>query len=296
MRFLLAATLLAVLATPALAARTSTPVRVLRPAPGNATVAGFELKLVKQPAAAPAAVKLPKGISVFAVLAKQKRTDRVRGVLVVVSRADAVKAQASGSTVLVQLHHAAIPSGFKTTLGTTQRRNVLSSGRAFKCLSWFRTSDLRKAVSLGGPALPGLSARDAVTAACAAAKSGDPFPGEGEFRQALNAPSGSVAFTVSPAAPTQLNATASFNYPVKSFSVLADHAHSFTACSFAAGSCRLLRKSHYAVLKLAQPAAANTPLAFALGLAKAPKPDLPFEFAGTTTSGKRQAALLTSGP
>jgi hypothetical protein len=294
--FALAAALAAALPSSAMAARTSTPVRVLRPAAGNATVAGFELKLVKQPTAAPAAVKLPKGISVFAVLAKQKHTDRVRGVLVVVSRADAVKAQAAASTVLVQLRHAAIPSGFKTTLAVKQRRNVLSAGRAFRCLSWFRTSDLRNAESLGGPALPGVSARDAVTAACAAAKSRDPFPGESEFRQALNAPSGSVAFSVNPAAPTQLNGSASFNYPVNSFSVLADKSHSFTACTFAAGSCRLLRKSHYAVIKLAQPAAAGTPLAFALALAKAPKPDLPFEFVGTATSGERQPPLLTTGP
>jgi hypothetical protein len=296
----LVAALVAALPSSALAARTSTPVRVLKPAAGNATVAGFELRLVKkQPTAAPAAVKLPKGISVFAVLAKQKRTDRVRGVLVVVSRADAVSATAAASTVLVKLRHAAIPSGFSTKLSVKQRRNVLSSGRAFRCLSWFRTSDLRNAVSLGGPAVPGLSARDAVTAACAAAKSRDPFPGESEFRQALNAPTGFLGFSVNAAAPKQLNGSASFNYPVSSFSVLADKSHSFTACSFAAGSCRLLKKRHasdYAVLKLAQPVAANTPLAFVLGLSKTPKPGLPFEFFGTTARGKRESPLLTTGP
>jgi hypothetical protein len=86
---------------------------------------------------------------------------------------------------------------------------------------------------------------------------------------------------------------------VGSFTVLADKGHSFTACAFAAGSCRLLKKRHandYAVLRLAQPAAANTPLAFSLGLAQTPKPALPFEFFGLTQGGARSAPLLTSGP
>jgi hypothetical protein len=295
----LAAVLLAALPSTAVASRTSTPVRVLKPAAGNATVAGFELRLVKKSApasATAAAVKLPKGISVFAVLATQKRTDRVRGVLVAVNRAATVKASASASTVLVNLRHAAIPSGFGTTLSVKQRRNVLSAGRAFKCLSWFHASDLRKATLFGGPALPGLSARDAVTAACAAAKSRDPFPGESDFRQSLNAPTGFVTFSVDPAAPKRLNGSASFNYPVSAFSVLADRSHSFSACSIAGGSCRLLRKQHYAAIKLAQPVAANTPLPFALDLTKTPKPGLPFEFFGVPANGRRQGALLTSGP
>jgi hypothetical protein len=208
----LAAALLAALPAPALAARTSTPVRVQKPAAGDATVAGFDLKLVKEkPATATAAaVKLPKGVSVFAVVAKSKRTDRVRGVLVVVNRADAV-ATSSVANVIVNLRHAAIPSGYKTTLSVKQRRNVLGAGRAFRCLTWFRTSDLRNAVSLGGPDLPGLSARDAVTAACAAARSRDPFAGENLFRQALNAPAGFLTFTVDAAVPKQLDGSASFN-------------------------------------------------------------------------------------
>ena len=295
----LVAALVAALPSTALAARTSTAVRVGKPAAGDATVAGFELKLVKEqsPTAAPAAVKLPKGISVFAVVAKQRHTDRVRGVLVVVNRANAVKtAGASASTVLVQLRHAAIPSGFKATLSVKQRRNVLASGRTFKCSSRFRPTDLRNASSLGGPALPGLSPRQAVAAACSAARSHDPFAGENAFRQALNAPTGFLTFTKEPTVPNQVNGSASFNYPVKSFSVQADRSHAFTACSIPGGTCRLLRKKHYAAFKLTMPAARDTPLPFALALSKAPKTNLPFEFYGTPTHGRRSVALLTSGP
>jgi hypothetical protein len=262
-------------------------------------VAGFELKLVKQqqpPTAAPAAVKLPKGISVFAVVAKQKHTDRVRGVLVLVRRADAVKARASASTVVVNLRHAAIPQGFKTTLSVKQRRNVLAAGRAFKCSSWFKPADLRSAVSLGGPALPGVSPREAVAAACSAASSRDPFAGENTFRQALNAPTGFLTFTREPTVPNQIDGSASFTYPVKSFSVLADQKHAFTACNIQGGTCRLLRKNHYAVFKLAAPAGPNTPLPFALALAKTPGTNLPFQFSGVSTRGKREPGLLTSGP
>jgi hypothetical protein len=134
MRFLLAAALLAALPAPALAARTRTPVRVLKPAAGDATVAGFELKLLKKKTAGAtvAAVKLPKGVSVFAAVAKQKRSDRVRGVLVVVRRADAVAAGPAAATVLVNLRHAAIPSGFRTTLSVKQRRNVLETGGSLR--------------------------------------------------------------------------------------------------------------------------------------------------------------------
>jgi len=295
----LVAALVAALPSTALAARTSTAVRVDEPAAGDATVAGFELKLVKEqpPAAAPAAVKLPKGISVFAVVAKQKHTDRVRGVLVVVRRADAVKtASASASTVLVNLRHAAIPNGFKTTLSVKQRRNVLAGGRAFKCSSWFKSTDLRSASLLGGPALAGVTPRQAAAAACAAARSHEPFAGENTFRQALNAPTGFLTFTKEPTVATQVNGSASFNYPVKSFSVQADKSHTFTACSIPGGACRLLRKAHYAAFKLAAPAARDTPLPFALALSKAPTTNLPFQFFGVPTRGKRSAALLTSGP
>jgi hypothetical protein len=295
----LVAALVAALPSTALAARTSTPVRVAEPAAGDATVAGFELKLVKQqppPTAAPAAVKLPKGISVFAVVAKQKHTDRVRGVLVLVRRADAVKARASASTVVVNLRHAAIPNGFKTTLSVKQRRNVLAAGRAFKCSSWLKPADLRGAVSLGGPALPGVSAREAVAAACSAASSRDPFAGENTFRQALNAPTGFLTFTREPTVPNQIDGSASFTYPVKSFSVLADQKHAFTACNIQGGTCRLLRKNHYAVFKLAAPAAPDTPLPFALALARTPGTNLPFQFSGVSTRGKREPGLLTTGP
>jgi hypothetical protein len=295
----LVAALLAALPSSALASRTSTAVRVAKPHAGNATVAGFELRLVKEKTAGAAAVKLPRGISVFAVVAKQKHTDRVRGVLVVVRRADAVTAGPAAATVLVKLRHAAIPSGFRTTLSVKQRPNVLDSGRKFRCSSWFRSSDLRGAESLGGPALPGVSPRDAVAAACASAASRDPFRAENSFRQALNAPTGFLTFTREPTVANQVNGSASFNYPARSFSVLADRSHTFTACSFPGGTCRLLKKRHahdYAVFKLAAVAARDTPLPFALALAKTPGTNLPFQFFGVAAGGHRNGPLLTNGP
>jgi hypothetical protein len=299
----LAAAVLGALPAPALASRTRTPVRILEPSPGNATVAGFDLRLVKKSKSATAtaaAAKLPKGVSVVAVVAKQKRTDRVRGVIVVLRKADTVSARAAASTVTIDLRHAAIPSGFSTTLAVKQRRNVLDRGRAFTCSSWFRASDLKNSVSLGGPALPGLSSRDAISDACASARSRDPYAGENEFRTALNARAGFLTFTRNAQAPTQLDGSASFNYPVGTFTVLADKSHSFTACVFPAGSCKLLKKQHasdYAVFTPAtSPEPSNTPLAFGLVLTNRPKAALPFEFFGLNQAGTRFGPLLTSGP
>ena len=305
----LAALVLGALPAASLAAssRTTTAVRVKRPSPGNATVAGFELRLLPtQPAAAPAAalaarVRLPKGITVEAVLAKQKRSDRVRGVLVVLDRADAVAAgAASGSVVTVKLRHAAIPAGFRTTLTVKQRRNVLGPGHAFRCSSYFHASDLGAALSLGGPALPGLAIREAITDACAAARSRAPYAGENEFLGALNARSGFLTFVRDQQLPTQLDGSASFNYPVAGFAVLADKGHSFTGCASPVAACRLLSKGRpndYAVFTLASsPAPSNTPFAFSLGLNAVPRPALPFEFFGRNQAGARFGPLLTSGP
>ena len=307
-RALLAIPLLAAvvgaLPAPALASRTRTPVTIQEPSPGDATVAGFELRLVKKPSATPTAVlsaaKLPKGVTVVAVVAKQKRTDRVRGVIVVLRKATAVAAHASNATVTVDLKHAAVPSGYTTTLGVKQRRNVLDRGRTFSCSRWFRHSDLRNSVSLGGPALPGLSTRDALTDACTSAHSRDPYAGESEFLSALNVRSGFLTFAKDAQIANQVDGSASFNYPVGAFTVLADKANSFSACSFAAGTCKLLKKHHandYAVFKPSgSPTPSNTPLAFALVLAKPPKPALPFEFFGLNQAGTRFGPLLTSGP
>jgi hypothetical protein len=313
-RLLLAAMLAVALgALPAAASaaskRTTTPVKVKRPSPGNATVAGFELRLLpNQPAKTAAAtlraaaVKLPKGFTVLAVLAKQKQSDRVRGVLVLLDRADAVAARAAaGSTVTIDLRHAAIPAGFRTTLTVKQRRNVLSPGHAFRCSSYFRASDLGGALSLGGPAIPNLAIRDAIVDACASARSRTPYAGENEFRGALNARSGFVTFTLDPALPAQLDGSATFDYPVAGFTVLADKGNTFTSCASAVASCQLMSKRHpndYAVFTLASsPAPSNAPPAsFTLGLSTAPTKAVPFEFFGKNQAGARFGPLLTSGP
>jgi hypothetical protein len=292
-------------AASAASSRTITSVRVKRPNPGNATVAGFELRLLPTktatPAALAAAVRLPKGITVEAVLAKQKRSDRGRGVLVVLDRADAVAASAaSGSVVTVKLRHAAIPKGFRSTLSVKQRRNVLSPGHPFRCSSYFRASDLGAALSLGGPALPGLAIRDAITDACASAGSRSPYAGENEFLGALNARSGFLTFVRDQQVPTQLDGSASFNYPVAGFTVLADKGHTFTGCASPVAACRLLSKGRpndYAVFTLASsPAPSDTPFAFNLGLNAAPTRAVPFQFFGKNQAGARFGPLLTSGP
>jgi hypothetical protein len=303
---------LALCALPAAASaasrRTTTPVKIKRPSAGNATVAGFELRLLptqtaKSAAAGlrAAAVRLPKGFTVVAVLAKQKHSDRVRGVLVLLDRADAVAAHAAArSTVTVDLRHAAIPAGFRTRLAVKQRRNVLSPGHAFRCSAYFRRSDLGGALSLGGPAIPGLAIRDAIVDACASARSRAAYAGENEFRAALNARSGFVRLTRDPALPAQFDGSAEFDYPVAGFTVLADRGSTFTACASAVASCRLMSKRHpndYAVFALAStPAPSDTPFAFTLGLSTAPTKAVAFEFFGKNQAGARFGPLLTSGP
>ena len=300
----LLAALVCALPSPAFASRTRTPVRIAKPDPADATVAGLELRLVKKKATASAisaAVKLPKGVTVVAVVAKQKRSDRVRGVIVVLRKADAVAAaHSSASVVTVDLKHAAIPSGYRTTLAVKQRRNVLDPGRSFRCRSWFRTSDLKKAVSLGGPDLPGLSTRDAIADACASARSTEPYAGENVFRSALNARTGFLTWTRDAQVPNQVDGSASFNYPIGSFTVLADKGHSFTSCSFAGGTCQLLKKRHandYAVFRPAgSPVARDTPMAFGLVVAPSSANSLPFDFFGVSPAGTRYGPLLTTGP
>ncbi|HET8672674.1 MAG TPA: hypothetical protein VFL87_03500, partial [Thermoleophilaceae bacterium] len=75
------------------ASRTITPLRILAPGPANATVAGFKLDLVRargsRAALAGVSAALPRGVTIYAVLARQRRSDRVSGVVVAVNRAGA---------------------------------------------------------------------------------------------------------------------------------------------------------------------------------------------------------------
>lgn len=300
----LAAAVLCALAPQALAAsRTRTPVRIAEPSPGNATVVGFDLRLVKKKKSAAgaraAATRLPKGVSVVAVLGKQKRSDRVRGVIVVLRRASTTAARAASAVVTVNLQHAAIPSGFRTTLKLVQRRNVLNSGHAFACSGYFHSGDLGGALSLGGPDLPGLTLRDAIADACLSARSSDPYTGEDELRTALGAPSGTMTFVRDPVQPAQIDGTATFNFAAGGFTVLADKKHSFAACGSPVATCRIVKKHHasdYAVFTLGSAAQPGASLPFALALTPPPSGPAPFEFFGIAGDGSRMGPLLTSGP
>jgi hypothetical protein len=291
--------LVLLIAAPAEAAkRSSTPVRITAPAAANATVAGFELDLVrvkkKTGANASAAAALPKNVSIYAVVAKQKRSDRVRGVLVAVDRASAVTTASIARRLTVTLKHAAVPKGYKIKLKVRQAVNVLGHHRALKCSRYFKGSDLGGAVMLGGPRLPNITIGTIIQSACAAARSGKPFATLGEFRSALNAPSGSLTFVMSTTAPNEVNGTATFNYTTRAFGVMTDATHQLTGCAFTAGTCTIT--SNYASFTLTAPAAAGTQMPFSLALSPNPTPRLPFQFFGFDTAGHRLGPLLTSGP
>ena len=285
-------------AAPALAKQASTPVRITAPASANATVAGFELDLVrvhKKARKAVAATSLPKNVSIYAVVAKQRRSDRVRGVLVAVKRASAVTTAEIARRLTVNLRHAPLPKGYKITLKVKQAVNVLRRHRTLKCASYFKGSDLGGAIKLGGPRLPNITTGTVIQSACAAAKSAKPFATLGEFRSALNAPSGALAFTPTMTAANQVNGLVAFNYTARAFGVVADAKHTFTSCAFAGGACTITA-GNYALFTLTAPAAAGTQLPFSLALAPNPAKGLPFQFFGFDTANHREGPLLTSGP
>ena len=293
-----------VLAAPAAARKrgnTITVVRIKEPARANVTVAGFELDLVKvrgrKSAKASMASSLPKGVSVFAVLGRQKRSDRVRGVLVAANRAPAVTAAAKPRTrrLRINLRHAAVPKGYALRLKIHEADNVLGRHRAFHCSSYFKSSDLAGALKLAGPRLPNITTGSLIQFACDSAVGRIAYPGEGELLAAVNARSGALGFVHSPQFPNVVNGTASFNYPVKSFLVQADKGHQLTACSFSGGTCAISANSS-ALFTLAAPAAAGTPLQFALATSPDPAAALPFRFFGLDSAGKRSGPLGTTGP
>jgi hypothetical protein len=289
------------------ASRTRTPVRMKAPSPANATVAGFRLNLVKvgkagaSIALARVAAALPKNVSIYAVVGKQKRSDRVKGVLVAVNRATAVTTSAAAARRLtVNLKHAALPRGYKLTLKVAESDNVLGRHRAFRCADYFKQSDLAGAQKLGGPGLPNITLGTVIQAACSAARGGSPFATLGEFRAALNAPSGALAFVQSTQVANQVDGTAAFNYEARALAVLADPKHQFTGCAFSAGTCAISstpgHMSDYALFTLAAPAAAGTQLPIVLALSPNPTPALPFQFFGFDSGNHRLGPLLTSGP
>jgi hypothetical protein len=300
----LAAVVLCALAPPALgASRTRTPVRIAEPSPGNATVAGFELRLLKRKGRASgaqaASTRLPKGVSVFAVLGKQRRSDRVRGVIVVLRRSGTVAAHAAAAVVTVNLKHAAIPSGYTTKLRLDQRRNVLNRVHPFSCSSYFHASDLGGALSLGGPGLQGMTIRDSVADACLSARSSNPYAGEDELRSALGAFSGTVTFVRDQTQPQQLDGIATFNRALGGFTVLADKKHSFAACGSAQAACRIVQKRHasdYAIFTLPTAVHPGVGVPFALTVAPGVTGPAPFQFFGIGGGGSRVGPLLTSGP
>jgi hypothetical protein len=295
--------------------RTRTPVRIKSPAPANATVAGFELDLVKvhrkkrkrakaSAALAHIAAGLPKNVSIYAVLAKQKRSDRVKGVLVAAHRASAVATSAARHKAVrrlrINLRHSAVPKGYRLKLKLAESDNVLGRHHPLRCGAYFKASDLAGAQRLGGPGLPGITLVTIVRSACASArKSRAPYATLGEFRYALNASAGALPFVLDSQFPNEVDGNASFNYPVKAFGVLADRGHSFTACGFGGGTCVLQTVAHannYAFFTLSTPAPAGTQLPFALALSPGVSKALPFEFFGVDESNHRIGPLLTSGP
>ena len=297
-----------VMAPAAAAKQASTPVRITAPSAANATVAGFELDLVrvkkKAGRATAIAAALPKNVSVYAVVGKQKRSDRVKGVLVAVNRGSAVSTAAvhkRARRLTVNLKHAAVPKGFKLTLKLKQAADVLGRHRAFKCASYFKPSDLAGAGKLAGPGLPGITLGTIIQSACSAAKSGaKPFAALGEFRGALNAPSGSLPFVKSATIPNDVDGTATFNYVARAFGVLADSRHQFTSCASPAGSCAISstpgHTNDYALVTLTAPAAAGTQLPLSLVVSPSVTPALPFQFFGFDSGNHRLGPLLTSGP
>ena len=304
---LAAAALLAPAAAGA-ASRTRTPIRIPAPSPGNASVAGFQLKLVSGSSASSAlsariAAGLPKDVGVVAVTARQTRSDRVKGVIVVLNRAEAVAASArpSRGTITVNIRHEATPSGFRVVSDSTGLADVLRSRHGkFRCGAFFSASDLRHTRSLGGEQPPELSSRAAVADACAAAANRSPFRDENHFRQALNARTGFMTFTRNPQLPTSVDGSVTFNYAIGAFGVLADAKHSFTGCRSAAAGCTLGTVEHhndYALFNLlAPPDPRDTPVAFGLTTSPAPAADLPFRFFGFNAAGRRFGPLLSQGP
>jgi hypothetical protein len=305
--FVLVPLALAAPAGAARAGRTRTPVRIKAPSAANATVAGFRLNLVKVKKAgaslalARIAAAPPKNVSIYAVVGKQKRSDRVKGVLVAVNRATAVTTSAASARRLtVNLKHAAIPKGYKLTLKLAESDNVLGRHRALRCANYFKQSDLAGAQKLGGPGLPNITLGTVIQSACSAARGGSPFATLGEFRAALNAPSGALVFAQSPQVPNEVDGTATFNYETRALGVLADPKHQFTSCAFAAGTCAISstpgHTNDYALFTLTAPAAADTQLPIELALSPNPTPALPFQFFGFDAGNHRLGPLLTSGP
>jgi hypothetical protein len=314
-RAVLLAAAVAAIAAPGTAAarghhtsRTITPLRIQRPAPANATVAGFKLDLVSARGAGAAlartAAALPRGITIYAVLARQRRSDRVSGVVVAVNRASVVAASAARRTrhrtITVNLRHAAIPKGFRIVVHLSQSGDVVGRHRRFVCSRYFRGSDLGSAVKLAGPALPGITIGTLVQSACNSARGSLPYPAEGEFLSALNARSGSLTFARDPQAANQLDGTASFNYALSAFGVLADAGHRFSACTFPGGSCAISTKKHpndYVRFTLsAPPPPRGAALPLTLTVGPASTLPLPFQLFGFNMAGSRFGPLLTSGP
>ena len=300
---------------PAAAAKqSSTPVKIKSPAPANATVAGFELDLVKVhkkkagkahagTALARIAAGLPKNVSVYAVVAKQKRSDRVKGVLVAAKRASAVATSAAARAAVrkltIKLKHGAVPKGYKLNLKLAESDNVLGRHRVFHCADYFKGSDLAGAQRLGGPGLPGITIGTVFQSACASARTRSPYPALGEFRYSLNAAAGALPFVPDPQFPNEVDGNASFNYPVKAFGVLADKGRSFSGCAIASGTCVIQKVAHandYAFFTLTTPAPAGTQLPFALAISPGVSNGLPFQFFGVDQMNHRNGPLLTSGP
>jgi hypothetical protein len=305
---LLAAALALLLPGSAMAAkasRTNTPIRVKAPSPANATLAGFKLKLVKvkkaRAALARAAAGLPKNMTAYGVIAKQKRSDRVSGLIVIAYRAPKVTSAsaAAARTVTVNLKHEAVPKRFKLAATVKQRRNVLDKGPGFNCGKYIRTSDLANAFRLGGPPLPSITIGAVFQAACASAKSSAPYVDLGEFRYVLNARSGVMTFQPSAQFPNEVGGITSFNFPAQAFGVFADPGRQFTNCAFPGGTCAVQTISHpndYVLFTLPAAAAPGVGLQFALAMNPSPAKNLQFQFFGMDPAGKRTGPLLTKGP
>lgn len=305
---LAAAAALAIPGGAAAASRTVTPLRILAPGPANATVAGFKLDLVSarrsRAALARASAALPRGVTIYAVLARQRRSDRVSGVVVAANRASVVAAGAARTRrhrrITVNLRHAAIPKSLRVVVHLSQSANVVGRHRRFVCAHYFRRSDLANAVKLAGPSLPGITIATLVQSACNEARGSLPYASEGEFLSALNARSGSLTFARDAQVPNQLDGTAAFNYAVSAFGVLADSHHQFTACTFPAGSCAISRKVHsndYVRFTLsAPPPPRGAALPVTLTVGPASTLPLPFRLFGFNMAGSRFGPLLTSGP
>ena len=228
----------------AASSRTTTAVRVQAPEPGNATVAGFELRLLPTPDGRPGGApgvqgEAPEGHHrrgrAGQAEAQRPRTRRARGARPRGCSGRRCRqrlgrdreAQARGHT-----------GGFGTKLTVKQRRNVLGPGHAFRCSSYFRSVIwARRSRSGVRPCRAWPSATPSRTPAPRRARARRTRPERVPRRaqRALRLPHVRARSAGADTARWQRLV----QLPGGGFAVLADKGHGFTGCASPVAACRL---------------------------------------------------------